>query len=94
MVKAFNTTNWRILGDAGRPDGGDDRLALFVAGDDADAKARVSALIEEIGFAPVDTGALANGGRLQQPGSKLYTEDFTVPDARAALDALEGARTP
>ena len=39
-------------------------------------------------------GALANGGRLQQPGSKLYTEDFTVPDARAALDALEGARTP
>ena len=51
------------------PGGGDGRLALFLAGDDEDAKLAVSRLIDDIGFAPVDTG-----GRRQQPGSPLFAE--------------------
>jgi predicted dinucleotide-binding enzyme len=74
VVKAFNTMQWQVLGGHGRPDGGDGRLALFVAGDDDGAKLAVARLIDEIGFAAVDTGGLAAGGRRQQPGSPLFTE--------------------
>jgi predicted dinucleotide-binding enzyme len=89
VVKAFNTMYWKTLGDAGKPDGGDDRLALFIAGDDQDAKELVSRLVEEIGFTPVDTGSLAEGGRLQQPGSPIYAKDLPAHEAKKAL----GART-
>jgi 8-hydroxy-5-deazaflavin:NADPH oxidoreductase len=97
VVKAFNTMYWQLLRDRGRPRGGDDRLVLFVAGDDREAKDRVSRLMEEIGFTPVDTGGLAAGARRQQPGSPIYTElarrrreqqdppGFTERDAEAAL---------
>jgi 8-hydroxy-5-deazaflavin:NADPH oxidoreductase len=90
VVKAFNTMNWRLLRDRGDRQAGDDRLVLFVAGDDDDAKRRVSALIEEIGFAPVDAGSLAEGGRRQQPGSQLFTEPIPLRDAEQALDAGTG----
>ncbi len=84
VVKAFNTIHWRRLRDEGRPDDGQ-RLAVFVAGDDADAKAVVSRLIEEIGFAPVDTGSLREGGRRQQPGSAIYNVPLTAEQARQIL---------
>jgi 8-hydroxy-5-deazaflavin:NADPH oxidoreductase len=84
VVKAFNTMQWQVLGGHGSADGGDGRLALFVAGDDEDGKHTVSRLIDEIGFAPVDTGGLAAGGRRQQPGSPLFTE--LARRRRARLD--------
>ncbi|HEX8854712.1 MAG TPA: NAD(P)-binding domain-containing protein [Thermoleophilaceae bacterium] len=86
LVKAFNTMYWENLRDDGRPDAPrDDRLAVFLAGDDEDAKKIVSGLIEEIGFAPVDTGSLAEGGRRQQPGSPIYGSLLKAPEAEAAL---------
>lgn len=85
VVKAFNTLYWKVLRDRGNPDAGDRRLVLFVAGDDDEAKARVSTLIEEIGFAPVDSGDLAEGGRRQQPGSPVSGELLTEADAKEAL---------
>jgi 8-hydroxy-5-deazaflavin:NADPH oxidoreductase len=88
VVQAFNTMYWETLRDGGRPDQGDDRLAVFIAGDDEDAKERVSLLIEEIGFAPIDSGSLAEGGRLQQPGSPIYAKDLTAHEARETLGAL------
>jgi predicted dinucleotide-binding enzyme len=45
-----------------------ERNALFLAGDDADAKARVAELMRSIGGAPVDTGDLRSGGALQASG--------------------------
>jgi hypothetical protein len=90
VVKAFNTMYWETLRDEGRPDAArEDRLVLFLAGDDADAKATVADLIEEIGFAAVDTGSLAEGGRRQEPGSRIYNEPMTPAEARAALEALD-----
>lgn len=71
VVKGFNTMLAATLATgAGKPAG--ERLVLFVSGDDAEAKAVVSGLIEDIGFAPVDLGSLAEGGRRQQPGGDLY----------------------
>jgi 8-hydroxy-5-deazaflavin:NADPH oxidoreductase len=88
VVKAFNTMNYRLLDSGGRTDApADERLAIFLAGDDAEAKAVVAGLIEELGFAPVDTGGLADGGRRQQPGTPVYGADLTAAQARDALAA-------
>jgi len=85
-VKAFNTMNYRPLGTEGRPGAPrEERLALFVAGDDEDAKRVVADLIEELGFAAVDTGSIAEGGRRQEPGGVVYNTLLLAPDAEAAL---------
>jgi 8-hydroxy-5-deazaflavin:NADPH oxidoreductase len=84
LVKAFNTMYYETLRDGGRPSG-EDRLVLFIAGDDIHAKAEVSKLIEDIGFVAVDTGSLREGGRKQQPGSPLYNNPMTVETARKRL---------
>src|SRR2546430_493409 len=47
------------------------RRVVFFSGDDAKAKAEVSALIDGLGFAPVDLGGLVEGGRMQQAGAPL-----------------------
>ena len=55
VVKAFNTLFANVLaaGSAeGRP------LDVFIAGDDAKSKARVSAFIESLGLRPMDAGQL------------------------------------
>lgn len=55
VVKAFNTLFSHVLA-AGPPEGR--LLDVFIAGDDAQAKARVSAFIESLGLRPMDTGPL------------------------------------
>src|SRR5207248_3904910 len=50
VIKAFNTMYAGKIADDGRPDAPlEERLVLFVAGDDEAAKRRVMELIEEIG---------------------------------------------
>jgi predicted dinucleotide-binding enzyme len=62
LVKAFNTIYYEHLRTKGKADAPiEDRFTIFVAGDDSNAKATVSKLIEDIGFAPVDTGSLREG---------------------------------
>jgi len=48
-------------------------------------------LIDDIGFGPVDTGSLAEGGRLQQPGGPLYNKVLTRREG-AALAASRPQR--
>jgi predicted dinucleotide-binding enzyme len=55
VVKAFNTQFSHVLA-AGPAEG--HPLDVFIAGDDAQAKARVSAFIESLGLRPMDTGPL------------------------------------
>lgn len=84
VVKAFNTIWFKHLAERGRTDAPlDDRHAIFVAGDDEDAKRIVSQLIEQIGFGPVDSGSLIDGGRRQQPDTPLYNKILTRRDGRA-----------
>ncbi|CQH64475.1 F420-dependent NADP oxidoreductase family protein (plasmid) [Halobacterium hubeiense] len=90
VVKAFNATYWKTLRDGQRSDADpDDRLAIFIAGDDDEAKSVVSNLIEDIGFTPVDTGPLTEGGRFIQPGSPIYTASLSASEARTRLAALK-----
>jgi len=87
VVKAFNTIYWEHLRDQGNPDLPRHRRRVVpLAGDDADAKAVVSALIEEVGFAPLDLGGLREGGRHMEPGSPIYNETLTPEEARARLE--------
>ncbi|MFG2777787.1 NADPH-dependent F420 reductase [Streptomyces prunicolor] len=55
VVKAFNTLFSHVLA-AGPAEGR--TLDVFIAGDDVQAKARVSAFIESLGLRPMDTGEL------------------------------------
>jgi predicted dinucleotide-binding enzyme len=74
VVKAFNTLSYKILEKD--PDEGNGRRVLFISGDTADFKNEVSDLIKSIGFAPVDIGSLAVGGRLQQAKGPLAGLDL------------------
>jgi predicted dinucleotide-binding enzyme len=88
IVKAFNTIFWKHLAEQGRADLPlPKRRAIFLAGDDVEAKRIVSRLIEEIGFAPVDTGTLREGGRSQQPGAPVYDRNLTQEEAVGILAA-------
>jgi hypothetical protein len=70
VVKAFNHLPPALLEGDPQSEGG--RRILFMAGDDAAAKAEVGSLIERLGFAGIDLGTLAQGGRLTQfPGGPL-----------------------
>ncbi|HEY0237661.1 MAG TPA: NAD(P)-binding domain-containing protein [Friedmanniella sp.] len=55
VVKAFNTQVAHVMA-AGPVEG--DALDVFLAGDDEQAKARVSAFVESLGLRPLDTGLL------------------------------------
>jgi predicted dinucleotide-binding enzyme len=69
VVKAFNTLYGQYIAAEPRHQAG--RQLLFLAGDDTEAKARVRALTDGFGFAPVDLGPLREGGRLMQLGGPL-----------------------
>ena len=65
VVKAFNTVFSHVL--AAGP--AESRLLdVFIAGDDAQAKARVSAFIESLGLRPMDTGQLPMARTLENAG--------------------------
>lgn len=84
LVKAFNTIFWRTLDTGSRP-ATEDRLSIFVAGDDPAAKEVVMKLIDEIGFAPIDTGSLRDGGRRQAPGSPVFGRPVNASEASKIL---------
>jgi predicted dinucleotide-binding enzyme len=74
VVKAFNTLYFKIL--EADPKTANGRRVLFISGDDADAKKEVSGAIETIGFAVIDLGALAAGGKMQQAGAPLAGQNL------------------
>jgi predicted dinucleotide-binding enzyme len=82
VVRAFNTIWFEHLKTKGNKIAPlDDRRAIFVSGDDAEAKGIVSRLIEEIGFGPYDLGSLHHSLE-QQPDSAVYNRDVTVAEGR------------
>ncbi len=78
VVKVFNNIYFEHLAALARPVGSPDRSALAIAGDDADAKALVTGLLDEIGYDTVDLGPLAEGWRTQRDTAAyavLYAAD-------------------
>jgi len=71
VVKVFNNIYFRHLASLARSAGAADRSALPIAGDDAAAKAAVTAYLDAIGYDTVDDGSLADSWR-QEPGTPVY----------------------
>jgi predicted dinucleotide-binding enzyme len=65
VVKAFNTVFSNVLA-AGPAE--DRSLDVFIAGDDAQAKTRVSVFIESLGLRPMDAGPLPMARALENVG--------------------------
>jgi predicted dinucleotide-binding enzyme len=89
LVKSFNTlTSGFQASEAGRP--ADERVVLFLCGDDAAAKQAVSGLIRDAGFAPADIGGLADAAAMEAPrrAGSVYGEEYRPADAAAAVAAL------
>ncbi|WP_444813407.1 NADPH-dependent F420 reductase [Variovorax gracilis] len=75
VVKIANTLTPAVLGADPHVAGG--RRVLFMSGDDAPSKSQVARLFETMGFAVIDLGTLAAGGRMQQfPGGPLPAQNL------------------
>ena len=94
LVKSFNTlTSGFQAAQAGRTPP-ENRVVLFLCGDDDKAKQVVAGLIEDAGFAPADLGGLADAAPMEaprRPGS-VYGEEYRPADARAVAEALRAGR--
>lgn len=84
VIKAFNNLLAHSLEYGGKPEGTEDRIAMAVSGDDADAKRIVSALVNDAGYDVVDAGTLVNSWR-HQPGTPAYCTELNADELRRAL---------
>ncbi|MFC9748464.1 NADPH-dependent F420 reductase [Streptomyces niveus] len=87
VVKAFNHMGYHDLEDGARPGlttGAPGRRAIAVAGDEPQAVATVTALVDALGFDPVEAGALAEGVRME-PGTPVFGANTPAPQLRELL---------
>ncbi|MCR6712903.1 MAG: NAD(P)-binding domain-containing protein [Demequina sp.] len=66
VVKAFNSIRSTDIPQDGLPAGTPDRRALPIAGNDADARAKVAKFLDDIGFDAVDLGTLDESWKVER----------------------------
>lgn len=79
LVKTLNHVAYNELEEHSLPPKTASRRAIVLVGDDEDAKKAVEALINDLGFDPVDLGDLAQGKKFQ-PDTPLFNARHTVGD--------------
>jgi len=83
LVRSFNTMSYMTFArEANRPD---PRLAIPIAGDDAEAVKVASALVSDAGFDPVVVGKLADARRFQR-GNPGYGQPVSAAELRQKLN--------
>ena len=88
-TKAFNTlTSGFQAESAGRT--GQDRVVMFLCGDDDEAKRVVAGLIDDAGFTPIDVGGTADAAPMEAPRrpGAVYGEEVHEDEARAFVESL------
>ncbi|MFI9219379.1 NADPH-dependent F420 reductase [Streptomyces werraensis] len=85
VVKAFNHMGYHDLEDGAAPAGAAGRKAIAVAADDPEALRRVTRLVDELGFDPVEAGPLSEGVRLQ-PGTEPFGANVGAEELAAMLN--------
>ncbi|MFG1685088.1 NADPH-dependent F420 reductase [Nonomuraea sp. NPDC049269] len=75
VVKAFNNITPHQLFSLARPTGAPDRSALPIAGDDPEAKAAATRLLDVLGYDAVDIGPLAESWR-SEPNTPVYVQPY------------------
>ena len=93
LIKAWNAVLADTLKEKGLAAQAASRIAVPVAGDNADAKATVMELVSQTGFDAVDGGTLSESWR-QQPGTPAYCTELHSGELQAALLAADKARAP
>jgi predicted dinucleotide-binding enzyme len=88
VVKGFNHIYAVQLTTDGTPRGTPNRRALVIAGDDAAAKAKVTALLDQFGFDTVDAGTAKDSWRIQ-PDTPGYGPRRNAEQLRADLAAAK-----
>jgi predicted dinucleotide-binding enzyme len=93
-VKSFNTLTAGFQEQAAAR-AGEERIVQWVCGDDPGAKALVAALIEDMGYVPVDLGATATCAVMEAPRrpGAVYGEEYRVLDAQPVVEAVR-SRAP
>ncbi|MCI9857042.1 NADPH-dependent F420 reductase [Microbacterium proteolyticum] len=86
VVKAFNHMGYHDLDEEPRPAGAAGRKGIAVAGDDPADRRAVAAVVDALGFDPVDIGTLAEGAILQ-PGRPLFGADIGAREIEAVVRA-------
>lgn len=82
LVRAFNTMSYKIFAsEANRPD---PKLAVPIAGDDADAVHVAASLVRTAGFDPVVVGKLADA-KLFQRGGPGYGQQVSAAELKQKL---------
>jgi predicted dinucleotide-binding enzyme len=88
VVKAFNHIRAAELTTHNQPKGSANRRALVIAGDDAEAKAKVTALLDSFGFDTVDAGSAKDSWRIE-PNTPGYGPRRNAEELRADLAAAK-----
>jgi predicted dinucleotide-binding enzyme len=82
IVRAFNTLGYTVLAKEANRSG--ERLAIPMAGDDAEALRVATALVRDAGFDPVVVGPLARAKEFAQ-GAPLYGQQISAREMRQRL---------
>lgn len=90
LLRAFNHVGYHELDAEARPAGDPERRALAIAGDDAPARAALAAVIDRMGFDPVDAGPLSRA-RAFAIGTPLFGAPLGRVDLQNALAARHAA---
>jgi predicted dinucleotide-binding enzyme len=94
VVKAFNAILAKALEEAGRPKGSEDRIAIPVSGDDANARKKVAKLIEDLGFDAVEVPGGLDESWKQQPGSPAYCTNLDTKHLQIAVSKVKREDLP
>jgi 8-hydroxy-5-deazaflavin:NADPH oxidoreductase len=86
VIKVFNNINTEYLAKGGKPAGTPGRIALPISGDDANAKAVIIELVNDMGFDAVDAGGLDESWR-QHPGTPVFAAPGTPLSDAGNYDA-------
>lgn len=84
VIKAFNNLLAYTLVHAGKDEGQEGRIAMAVAGDDAEAKKVIARLVNDAGFDAVDSGSLSESWR-HQPGTPAYCTELDAEELKQAF---------
>lgn len=93
VIKVFNSIGSPSLLSKQRKENDPERIALAVSGDNAEHKAIVRDLLNQIGFDDYDNGLLKDSWK-QEPGTPAYCMDFTLPQLKTSIGSLGKERTP
>jgi 8-hydroxy-5-deazaflavin:NADPH oxidoreductase len=95
-VKSFNTLTSAFQAEAAERDA-DARVVQWICGEDPEAKAVVSGLIEDMGYVPIDLGGTASCAVMEAPRrpGAVYGEEYRAADAHAVVEAVRaGSEIP